>query len=70
MFKKGLLAVWNFLSKKFWNFVLPKTSINEIEVRSVLVKPEIKDVVNTTKSLKPKPKKKYYKPKPKADNKK
>jgi hypothetical protein len=62
MFKKVLLAAWNF--------ILPKRSINEIEVRSVLVKPKIEDVVDPVKIAPTKPKKKYYRPKAKKDLKK
>ena len=70
MFKKVLLAIWTSSLEKFWNFILPKTPINEIEVRSVLVKPKTEDVVDTVKVVPTKPKKKYYKPKPKANIKK
>jgi len=37
--------------------------IDEIKVRSVLVKEEIKDVVDSVKGAPIKPKKKYYRPK-------
>jgi len=70
MFKKVLLATWTSSLEKFWNFILPKTSINEIEVRSVLVKPKIEDIVDTVKVAPAKPKKKYYKSKPKVNTKK
>jgi hypothetical protein len=78
MFKKVLLAVWTFSLEKGYNWILSKTTldekaievIDEIEVRSANVKKEFKDVVNAAKGLPTKPKKKYYKPKPKADLKK
>lgn len=70
MFKKVLLAAWTSSLEKFWNFILPKTSINDIEVRSMLVKPKSEDVVDIVKVVPSKPKKKYYKPKAKKDIKK
>jgi hypothetical protein len=78
MFKKLLLGIWTFSLEKTWNWFWSKTKvdekaievIDEIHVRSILVKAELEDVVDAVKGFKPKPKKKYYKPKPKADNKK
>lgn len=78
MFKKVLLAVWTFSLEKGYNWLLSKTTIDEkaievideIHVRSALIKAELKDVVDATKGFKAKPKKKYYKPKPKVDLKK
>jgi len=62
MFKKLLLALWNF--------ILPKTTIDEIELRSINVKKEIEDVVDAIKGAPTKPKKRYYKPKAKVEPKK
>ena len=62
MFKKVLLAIWNF--------ILPKTTIDEIELRSINVKKEIEDVVDAIKGVPTKPKKRYYKPKTKVEPKK
>ena len=78
MFKKLLYAIWTFSLEKGYNWVLSKTTIDEkaievieeIEVRSVLVKKELKDVVDVVKGVPAKPKKKYYKPKAKAESKK
>jgi hypothetical protein len=78
MFKKLLYAIWTFSLEKTWNWIWSKTKvdekvievIDEIQVRSVLVKAELKDVVDAAKGVHTKPKKKYYKPKPKVDNKK
>jgi len=70
MFKKISLAIWNWILSK--STIDEKTIevIDEIHVRSALVKEELKDVVDAAKGFKTKPKKKYYKPKPKTDNKK
>lgn len=78
MFKKVLLAVWTFSLEKTWNWILSKTTldekaievIDEIEVRSIKVKKEFKDVVDAAKGVSTKPKKRYYKPKAKTDSKK
>jgi hypothetical protein len=78
MFKKVLLVVWTFSLEKTWNWILSKTTvdekaievIDEIEVRSTRVKEELKDVVDAAKGVPTKPKKRYYKPKPKKDLKK
>jgi hypothetical protein len=78
MFKKVLLTIWTFSLEKAYNWILSKTTIDEkaievideIEVRSVRVKEELKDVVNAAKGLSNKPKKRYYKPKAKTDLKK
>jgi len=71
MFKKILCLIWTCSLEKVWNFLLSKTTvdekvievIDEIKVRSVLVKEEIKDVVDAVKGAPIKPKKKYYRPK-------
>lgn len=78
MFKKLLYAIWTFSLEKAWNWIWSKTEIDEkaievveeIQYRKVLVKEELKDVVNAVKGIPSKPKKKYYKPKPKAEPKK
>lgn len=78
MFKEILYAVWTFSLQKGWNWIWSQTDIdektieviNEIEVRSELVKKELKDVVNAVKGVPIKPKKKYYKPKAKVEPKK
>lgn len=78
MFKKILYAVWSFSLEKGWNWILSKTDIDEktieviddIHVRSVLVKEELKDVVDAVKGVQTKPKKKYYRPKAKIETKK
>jgi len=78
MFKKLLHAVWTFSLEKGWNWIWSKTEIDEkaievveeIQYRKVLVKEELKDVVNAVKGIPSKPKKKYYKPKAKAEPKK
>jgi hypothetical protein len=78
MFKKVLYAIWTFSLEKAWNGFWSKTDIDEkaievveeIQVRSVLVKEELKDVVDAVKGVHTKPKKKYYKPKAKAEPKK
>jgi hypothetical protein len=69
MFKKVLLAVWTWILSKTTLDEKVIEVIDEIEVRSANVKKEFKDVVDAAKG-KTKPKKKYYKPKPKADLKK
>jgi hypothetical protein len=77
MFKQVLYAIWTFSLEKGYNWVLSKTTIDEkaielvdeIKVRSVLVKEELKDVVDAVKGVQTKPKKKYYRPKAKADTK-
>jgi hypothetical protein len=78
MFKEVLYAIWTFSLEKGYNWVLSKTTIDEkaieaideIKVRSVLVKKELKDVVDAVKGVPTKPKKKYYRPKVKAETKK
>jgi hypothetical protein len=78
MFKEVLYAIWTFSLEKGYNWVLSKTTIDEeaievideIKERSVLVKKELKDVVNAAKGTPNKPKKKYYRPKVKAETKK
>lgn len=78
MFKKILLAIWTFSLEKGYNWLLSKTTIDEkaikvideIHVRSVLVKAELEDVVDAAKGFKTKPKKRYYKPKAKTEVKK
>jgi len=78
MFKKLLHTVWTFSLEKGWNWIWSKTEIDEkaievveeIQYRKVLVKEELKDVVNAVKGIPSKPKKKYYKPKPKAESQK
>jgi len=65
MFKKILCLIWTCSLEKVWNFLLSKTTvdekvievIDEIKVRSVLVKEEIKDVVDAVKGAPIKPKK-------------
>jgi hypothetical protein len=77
MFKQVLYAIWTFSLEKGYNWVLSKTTIDEkaielvdeIKVRSILVKEELKDVVDAVKGVQTKPKKKYYRPKAKADTK-
>jgi len=67
MFKQVLYAIWTFSLEKGYNWVLSKTTIDEkaielvdeIKVRSVLVKEELKDVVDAVKGVQTKPKKKY-----------
>jgi len=67
MFKQVLCAIWTFSLEKGYNWVLSKTTIDEkaielvdeIKVRSVLVKEELKDVVDAVKGVQTKPKKKY-----------
>ena len=78
MFKKLLYSIWTFSLEKTWNWIWSKTEIDEktidvideIHVRSVLVKKEIKDVVDAVKGVPSKPKKKYYRPKTKVEPKK
>lgn len=78
MFKRILYAIWTFSLEKAWNWIWSKTEIDEkaievideIHVRSILVRKELKDVVDAVKGVPVKPKKKYYKPKPKAEPKK
>jgi len=78
MFKKVLLAVWTFSLEKGYNLLLSKTTldekaievIDEIQVRSIRVKEELKDVVDAVKGVPVKSKKRYYKPKAKVEPKK
>jgi hypothetical protein len=78
MLKKILYAVWSFSLEKAWNWIWSNTEIDEktievideIHVRSILVKKELKDVVDAIKGVPVKSKKKYYKPKAKTDIKK
>jgi coenzyme F420-reducing hydrogenase beta subunit len=78
MFKKLLHAAWTFSLEKGWNWIWSKTEIDEkaievveeIQYKKVLVKEELKDVVNAVKGIPSKPKKKYYKPKPKTESQK
>jgi hypothetical protein len=66
MFKQVLYAIWTFSLEKGYNWVLSKTTIDEkaielvdeIKERSVLVKEELKDVVDAVKGVQTKPKKK------------
>ena len=78
MFKEVLYAIWTFSLEKGYNWVLSKTTIDEktievvdeIKVKTVLVKKELKDVVDTVKAIPTKPKKKYYRSKTKTDTQK
>lgn len=78
MFKKVLCVIWTFSLEKAWNWLRSKTEVDEkaiqvvdeIIVRSTLVKAELEDVVDAVKGFKTKSKKKYYKPKAKVDLKK
>jgi len=73
MFKQVLYAIWTFSLEKGYNWVLSKTTIDEkaielvdeIKVRSVLVKEELKDVVDAVKGVQTKPKKNITDQKPK-----
>lgn len=70
MFKEILHIIWGWFRSKTTVDEKAIEVVDEIKVRSVLVKKELKDVVDAVKGVPAKPKKKYYKPKAKAESKK
>jgi hypothetical protein len=70
MFKEILNIIWAWFRSKTEVDEKAIKVVDEIKVRTVLIKKELKDVVNAAKGTPTKPKKKYYRPKVKAETKK